>query len=421
MTIWILAVLLFGILGGLGRQVGALRMSISLVGVTVALFAAGPLAPHFRKALEAATFKNPVTVWSLAAPLAFLAIMLVFNSLAVAAYLKIGNYYKYRAKDDIRIRWERMDSQLGLCVGLVAAVVYLIAGSAYIYHVGYVTRQLESPGDNPLWLNVVNKMRDDLSTTKFDRVAAAVGTASPALTQTADVLGLLYHNPDLQARLPDYPLFMSLAENPELQAAFTNESYAVLLPAQTNVSLILKNPTTETIIKHPEIQRVMKELDLADLLAYLQTGKAGKFAQEPMIGKWQLNIASTIKQAARANTKLMTTVNQNRLRYLLRLRMADYLVITTPDEKVYVKGTQKPLGAFAGMLIQQFAISAQLPPPPTNQPPTILSGTWRKEGDKYQVTLTTEQGENSGDVTFVENGKLMAPVGANMLVFDRVD
>jgi len=421
MTIWILAVVLFGILGGLGRQVGALRMSISLVGVTVALFAAGPLAPYFRKALEAATFKNPVTVWSLAAPLAFLAIMLVFNSLAVAAYLKIGNYYKYRAKDDIRIRWERMDNQLGLCVGLVAAVVYLIAGSAYVYHVGYVTRQLESPGDNPLWLSLVNKLRDDLSTTKFDRVAAAVGTASPALTQTADALGLLYHNPDLQARLPDYPLFMSLAENPELQAAFTNESYAVLLPAQTNVSLILKNPTTETIIKHPEIQRVLKELDLADLLAYLQTGKAGKYADEPMIGKWQLNIASTIKQAARANTKLMTTVNQNRLRYLLRLRMADYLVVTTPDEKVYVKGTQKPLGSFAGMLIQQFAIAAQLPPPPTNQPPTILSGTWKKEGDKYQVTLTTEQGENSGDVTFVENGKLMVPVGANMLVFDRVD
>lgn len=420
MTIWILAVVLFGILGALGRQVGALRMSISLVGVTVALFAAGPLAPVFRKALEFTT-KNPVTIWSLAAPLAFLAIMLVFNSLAVAAYLKIGNYYKYRAKDDIRIRWERMDSQLGLCVGLVAAVVYLIAGSAYVYHVGYVTRQFESPSGNPVWLSLVNKMRDDLSSTKFDRVAAAVGSASPTLTQTADVLGLLYHNKDLQSRLPEYPLFMSLAENPELQTAFTNETYAVLLPARTNVALLIKDPTTETIMNHPEIQRVVKEVDYTDLLNYLRTGRSEKYAKEPMIGKWQLNIASTIKQAARADAKLMTTVNQNRLRYLLRLRMADYLVVTTPDEKVFVKGTQKPLGGFSGMLIQQFAISAQLPPPPTNQPPTILSGTWKKDGDKYQVTITTEQGEKSAEASFVENGKLMTGVGANMLVFDRVD
>jgi hypothetical protein len=420
MTIWILAVVLFGILGGLGRQVGGLRMSISLVGVTIALFAAGPLAPVFRKALEFTT-KNPVITWSLAAPLAFLAIVLVFNSIAAAVYLKIGNYYKHRAKDDVRMRWERMDSQLGLCVGLAAAVVYLIAGSAYVYHVGYVTRQFESPSGNPVWLSLVNKMRDDLSSTKFDRVAAAVGTASPALTQTADALGLLYHNKELQARLPDYPLFMSLAENPELQTAFTNETYSVLLPARTNVSLILKDPATGTIINHPEIQRVIREVDLPDLLNYFKTGKSEKYAKEPMVGKWQLDISSTVKQAARADAKLMTTVNQNRLRYLLRLRMADYLVVTTPDAKVFVKGTQKPLGGFSGMLIQQFAISAQLPPPPTNQPPTILSGTWKKDGEKYQVTITTEQGEKTGDATFVENGKLMVPVGPNLLVFDRVD
>ncbi len=420
MTIWILAVLLFGILGALGRQVGALRMSISLVGVTVALFVAGPLAPYFRKALEAVTFKNPITVWSLAAPLAFLAVMLVFNSLAVAAYLKIGNYFKYRAKDDVRLRWERMDSQLGLCVGLVAAVVYLIAASAYVYHVGYVTRQLDSPSGNPFWMGVVNKMRDDLSSTKFDRVAAAVTTVTPAFNQTADVLGLLYNNKELQARLPDYPLFMSLAENGELQNAFTNETYSVLLPAKTNVSLILKDPTTETIINHPEIQRVMKEVDLADLLNFLKTGKSEKYAKEPMVGRWQLDITSTVRQYARANPKA-TVVNQNRLRGILRFRMADYLLVTTPDEKVFVKGTQKPLPAFAGLLTQLFVFPGQPPPAPTNQPPTVLSGTWKKEGDKYQITLQSEQGEKTVDANFIENGKLATGIGANTLVFDRID
>lgn len=421
MTIWIFALLLFAMLGALGRQIGALRMSISMLGATVALFAAGPLAPWFRKAMTMVTVKDPITMWSLAAPLAFLAIMLVFNSIAVAAYLKIGGHFKYKVKDDLRLRWERLDSQLGLCVGLAAAIVYLIAGSAYVYHVGYLTKQVEATNDNPIWVSLVNKMRDDLTDTKFDRVAAGVGSVSPEFTQTADLLGLLYNNKELQLRMQDYPLFLSLAENAELQTAFTNQPYAGMLPAKTNISLILKDPTTETILNHPEIQRVVKEVDMADLTAFLKTGKSEKYAKEPMVGKWQLDIGSTVKQYAKADAKLMTPANQNRLRYLLRLRMADLMLVTTPDEKVFVKATQKPLGGFANLLTQRFVVGRQLPPPPTSQPPTLFSGTWKKDGEKFQISITTEQGEKTADATFIENGKLATAVGGNLLVFDRVD
>jgi hypothetical protein len=73
MTIWILALLLFAGVGALGRQIGGIRMGISLVGVLVALFAAGPLAPIVRSALGSVGVKNPILMWSLAAPLAFLA------------------------------------------------------------------------------------------------------------------------------------------------------------------------------------------------------------------------------------------------------------------------------------------------------------------------------------------------------------
>mgnify|MGYP003342422620 CR=1 FL=1 len=198
---------------------------------------------------------------------------------------------------------------------------------------------------------------------------------------------------------------MSLAENAELQTAFTNETFAVLLPARTNVSLILKDPQAETIMNHAEIRRVVQEVDLPDLLNFLRTGVSEKYAKEPMIGKWQIDIASTVKQMARADTKLMTVINQNRLRYLLRLRMSDYLMVTTPDEKVFVKGTQKPLGGFANLLGQRFVISAQLPPPPTNQPPTILTGTWKKDGEKYQFAIQTDQGEKTAEATFIESLK----------------
>lgn len=416
MTIWILAALLIVIVGSLGRQVGGIRMGISLAGVIVALFVSGPLAPLVRTALGAVGVKNPITVWMLAAPLAFLGVMLVFNSIAVAAYLKLSGYYLHRAPDDVRMRWQRIDAGMGLSAGLLAAMFYLVAAAAYIYHTGYVTSQLESPNENPVWLRVVNKLREDLTSTQFDRVAAGVTTASPALYQTADVLGLLYHNKELQARLPDYPLFMSLAEVPDLMAIITNETFAVLLPAQTNVSLILKDPAFDQLLAHPEIQRVLKELDLPDLMNYLKTGKSEKYSVEPLVGRWQIDVKGTVLQYARSNPG-MAVVNQNRLSYLLRLRMADYVLLGTPDEKLFVKGAQKPLAAFGTMLATPFAVRP-LPPPTNAPPPTLFAGTWKKEGDKYQISFQTDQGAKTTEASLLENGKKLAiPVGNNTLLF----
>ena len=421
MTIWILALILFGILGSLGRQVGAIRMGISLIGVTVGVFAAGPLAPFFRTLLELATVKDQITLLALGAPVAFLTVLVIFNSIAAAVYQQVSRYYKYRVDDDIRLQWERMDGQLGLCVGLVAAVGYLVAASAYVYHVGNITKQFESPGENPFSLKLVNKMRDDLSSTKFDRVAAGIGKVSPELTQTADLLGLLYNNNELQTRLPDYPLFTSLTENSELRNLFTGQPFAAMLPAKTNVSLILNDPTTEQVMNHAEIKRVLKELDKPDLVKFLKTGRSEIFSKEPLLGKWQLDIASTVKHFARANPKA-TVVDHNRLRGILRYRMADYLLVATPDSKVFVKGTQKPLPAFPVLLTQRFAFTGQPPAMPTNQPPTILSGTWKKAADKYQVVVRVDKTDlPPADAGFVENGKLAAGIGGNVLVFDRIE
>ena len=62
----------------------------------------------------------------------------------------------------------------------------------------------------------------------------------------------------------------------------------------------------------------------------------------------------------------------------------------------------------------------QYPTAPTNAPPTLYTGTWKKEGDKYQVSITVEGGEKTGEVSFVDGGKLAATVGANTLVFNRI-
>ena len=415
MTIWILAVLLFAGVGALGRQIGGIRMGISLLGVVVALLASGPLAPVVRSALGAVGIKNPILMWALAAPLAFLGIMMAFNSVAVAVYLKVSGYFKFRAPDDVRMRWERIDAGLGLSAGLLAAVFYLMAASSYLFHVGYFTTQVESPTDNPIWLKMVNKVSADLSGSGFDRVAVGVGQASPAFFQTADVVGLLYHNPELQDRLDEYPLFMSLAENADLQAILANATFAPLLPAKTNVSLILKDPATPQLIAHGEIQRMMKEVDLADLANFLQTGTSEKYAKEPLVGKWQVDLRETMNAFRRANPKV-SVVDANRLVVLMRIAISDYTLTATPDDKIYVKGKRDPL-SFVAMATPRFAFPPLDPAAPIKN---VLTGSWKKEGDNYQFTLQSPAGEKTADAKLVGN-KITTQIGANSVVFARMN
>ena len=61
---------------------------------------------------------------------------------------------------------------------------------------------VSAAADNEL-VKLVNKMGEDLSSSGFDRVATGLGRPGPTFFQTADTLGMLYHNGDLQARLAE--------------------------------------------------------------------------------------------------------------------------------------------------------------------------------------------------------------------------
>ena len=66
-----------------------------------------------------------------------------------------------------------------------------------------------------------------------------------------------------------------------------HDTVRALLTTKTNIASVLKDPTGQPMVVHAETQRVLKQLDLADLTKYLQTGQSEQFAKEPLIGKWQ--------------------------------------------------------------------------------------------------------------------------------------
>ena len=49
------------------------------------------------------------------------------------------------------------------------------------------------------------------------------------------------------------------------------------------------------------------------------------------------------------------------------------------------------------------------------------SESWKKDGEKYQFAIQTEQGEKTAEASFIESGKLATSIGGNLVVFDRAN
>ena len=126
MTIWLLALVLMASLGALGFRQGALRVAFSLVGILLGVALAGPLGKLLRPGLAAVGIKNPVLLWLLAPLVVFVLFSIIFKIAALAVHQKVDVYYKYKAGDLRAKLWERLNHRLGLCLGLVNAMVYMV-------------------------------------------------------------------------------------------------------------------------------------------------------------------------------------------------------------------------------------------------------------------------------------------------------
>src|SRR5690348_8159871 len=99
MTIWILALVLFGCLGYVGWTMGGIRAGFSLLGLIVAALLAFPLGKLFHSLLGVFGLKNPVLVWLLGPLVVFILILIIFKVGGYAVHHKVDVYYKYKAGD----------------------------------------------------------------------------------------------------------------------------------------------------------------------------------------------------------------------------------------------------------------------------------------------------------------------------------
>jgi hypothetical protein len=300
-------------------------------------------------------------------------------------------FYKYKATDEVRHRWERMNSRVGMAVGVGTAIGYTLVLGTVVYTLGYLTHQLPpEPGQpEPRALRILNQLRADQSATGFDRAIAALDPTPKGFYAAADLIGLLYHNPSLQGRLGDYPALLELAEHAEIKALAADIKFNEFLLSKPGFFAIIEHPRITGLAANQEVVHAIESLVPADLLQFVRTGQSDLYGGEPILGRWVVSVAASVAQAFRENPK-MTSGDVHKYRQRVEA-MTLLNFIATPDQKAILRGA----GA--------------------ND-----SGTWQKGGAGYTMGARGPQGLNFTEASLTDGRLVLRAPGDSMLVvFDR--
>jgi len=402
MTIWLLAIIILAAVAGVGYNQGAIRTSISFFGIILAFLLAPLAGKIFVPIMGLVGVKSPLWLWALPPLFGFILISALVKTGGFFVHQKVDVYYKYKAGDLRLALWERINARLGACVGLLNGVAYLVLIAFVIYIFSYWTVQLAATDTNPKTISLLNVLGRDLKSTGLNRVAKAIDPLKKSYYDTADLAGLMYQNPLLEARFLRYPGFLTLGERAEFQALGQDTAFADLRLKATPVNEVLEQSSAQAIFANPDLLHQIWDTvqpDLADLQTYLLTGKSAKYDGEKILGRWRFDVSGTMLAYRRAKPNT-AGAEATRIRALLRERFDKCSIVAAPDKMVAVKGY--PSGA------------AQ---PGQPQPTKELKGTWQADGVDYEFNL--EGGTDKRAAKF-EGNHLVIP-GDTPLAFRKED
>ena len=307
MILWILALVMLGLVGMVGYYQGAVRAACSFIGLIIAAALAMPLGGLITPILKLFGLKHPVWLMFIGPIVAFVIILTIFKIVGHVVHRKLDTYYKYQNSDTLRLLFERLNHRLGVCLGVLNAVVYMFLISVILYTLGYFTVQAATSEKDPFTMKLVNKFNEDLKATSFDKAIAPFGFAKENYYDAVDVLGDVFHNSILQNRLATYPPFLPLTERPEFKD-FGNDVKFQGFWAQ--------GPAFTEFKRHERIRPLLESVDLytnvvatlngdfKDLKTYLETGKLEKYGEEPIIGRWDIDKSASVAAARKAKPNI---------------------------------------------------------------------------------------------------------------------
>lgn len=400
MTIWIIAAVLIGGLAALGRQIGSIRMGVSMIGAIISYVASLYLIPIVSPLMETVGLRNPITVWWLTPIVVFIGLFVLMNGLAQGVYMKVNLYFQYRAKEDAKMRFERMDTNVGLALGIANGCVLLSIITVPIYVAGYITVQFQSSdGSDPFLHSMLNRARGDLTASGFDKIAAALAPDKSELFLKADTVANIYHNANVQEFLAEYPQFYTLTENgtimgkegedQELTDADGNTvtPFGDMISGKAGMGKILGHPRAVQLLDDSDFMYLVEDIDYGDLKNFIETGETTRYGEEKFVGKWEINLNRSFRDFGQKYPKNI------RGSYLTRMpayagRFKDIELTLAPDGAAYLKTAAGGMVSYYGLYTM---IQNRYPPP---QPArgalkTIATGTWSSKDDST-ITLSLD-------------------------------
>lgn len=407
MTIWILALLCLALAALAGWRQGGIRAAISFGAILIAALLATLVGKLFSWLLPLLGVTNPITLWAVSPICGFALVLMLIKIAAQNVHKKVEVFYRYQAGDLRLTLWERMNSRLGICVGLLNGTAYFILISFVIFQLAYLTSQTAVAANQPLLTRLVNQAGADLQSTGMSRAAAAVATLPPMFYQLADTSGFLMQNPQAAPRLVDYPGLASLWERDEMQPLVQDSSLTNAIATGASVNSVLNLPSVQDFLNNKKLSQSVwgiVQTNYADITNYLATGKS-KFDSEKIIGHWEFNPAVTFAWM-RQDRARMTSKELLALRTWVYQSYAQTRLLLTGDNQVFIRSLPSV----------RTGSGQQLPTTDLNN----WKGDWSNDGKTYTFHVTFESEEKFLTGT-TEGIRLTVKDGRNTYIFDKVE
>jgi hypothetical protein len=338
MLLWLISLFILACCGIVAYYQGALRAAISLVGLFFALLLAGLFGKLINAILPALGLAHPALLAVLGPAIAFLLILIAFKAVAAVVHRKVDAYYKYKASDTQRLLFDRMNTRVGIPVGLCNGVIYVFILCSAVYTLGYGTFQLAASEEDSWAMRLINRLSEDIQGTGMARAAAPMMPEGEMYYDACDILASIYHQPLLQNRLANYPPFLTLAEQPEFKP-MADQKFQEQWQRGMSLGEFMKHEKVKPLLNNRDLFTNVVGLlggDLKDLKAYLDTGKSPKYDDERILGRWEIDTRQSVVRARRLKPN-MGSLELRRLRTLLASTFKDSTLTTTIDNRAILK------------------------------------------------------------------------------------
>lgn len=343
MMVWLLAIVALLLFGGMGVFAGLAPAACGFVGVLIAFLLGGPLTKLVALALPKEFVGHPLAGWFPDSMyfMELVVVLLVFYLITwgVGFWVrgKIDFWLKYVGTELQRMTWSYLNHGVGLFMGLVTGVIFVLIIATGAYAPGYLSTQTTpSESGQPWGINYLNSFSKGMQETGLDKIAARWDKTPKRYFETCDVVGLIVNNPSVMYRVKHYPLIYAMSDRQEISDLFKDDGFNQIINGKSGGWALFNNGSVLGFMNSGSFGDLKNDLDMVDFVEYLKTGKSPKYDNFKLLGEWELDV-DQVTLMAKKNKPDITYREMKFMATLLRTYFNDAVLRATVDKKLVLR------------------------------------------------------------------------------------